>query len=210
MKTIISILCLFAIILTGASFAQTKTTETMTTKDSMMDGVRTTITTTISETDDITPRNNMFSVSPVKYILFYNLTYFRKLSDRWAIGAGVSIPTFGGKIDNQTTISGFGANIEGRYYPDANAPRGFYIAPNIYYNTLSITDGGDDQFLWTTAGILLGYQFFPTKDFSVGCGVGIDYLIPSETFNGNSEDFSNSPFPRFVPALRFDIGYAWR
>jgi hypothetical protein len=179
------------------------------TKDTIIDGVTTTVTTTISETEDITPHNNMLSVSPVKYVLFYNLTYYRKISDMFVLGVGLSLPTFGGKIDNETKIGGFGANIEGRFYLNGNAPLGFYIAPNIYYNTISITDGGEDKFLWTTVGVLFGFQFFPTKNFSVGCGVGFDYFMPSETNAGEPITDANQ-FERAFPAIRFDFGYAWK
>src|SRR2546423_2109974 len=120
MKTIIASFAL-AVIITGAAFAQTRTTETRTTKDSTIGGVTTTITTTVSETEDITPRNNMLSVSPVKYILFYNLTYYRKFSDMWVLGIGLSGPTFGGHLDKDVSVGGFGANFEARYYPSGTA-----------------------------------------------------------------------------------------
>lgn len=198
-----------ALLISGTVIAQTRTTETRMTKDTTIDGTATTVTTTIIDAEDITPRNNILSVSPVKYILFYNLTYYRKLSDMWVIGAGLSIPTFGGKLDDETTIGGFGANIEGRFYPNGNAPKGFYIAPNLYYNTLSITDGGDYKYLWTTVGVLFGFQFFPARDFSLGCGIGFDYFIPSATNNGQTIT-DLDPFQRVLPAIRFDFGYAWK
>jgi hypothetical protein len=204
---------LLTLLISGATFAQIRTTETRSTKDTTINGVTTTVTTTISETEDITPHNNMLTVSPVKYIVFYNLTYYRKLSDMWVIGAGLSGPTFGGKIDNSTSIGGYGINLEARYYPKGTAPLGFYIAPNFYYNTVSVTDGTNYEYLWMTGGILLGFQFFPTQDFSVGCGIGVDYFVPTEKRDGQTVSADNQdilPGTRMLPAIRFDFGYAWK
>ena len=35
----------------------------------------------ISQTEDITPRNSMIVINPLKFLLFYNISYFHKISD---------------------------------------------------------------------------------------------------------------------------------
>jgi hypothetical protein len=93
-------------------------------------------------------------------------------------------------------------NLEIRFYPSGRTLRGFYLAPNISYNELS------DQEMSThpiSIGILAGWQWFPGDDFAIGLGIGIDY------YNGtvNEEGGEIESYHGKVPALRFDIGYAW-
>lgn len=67
-------------------------------------------------------------VSPLKIFLFYNLSYFRRLSSNVVVGGGAQIPTLAGLI-------GFGVNAEMRFHPSGKAMRGFYIAPNVSYGS---------------------------------------------------------------------------
>ena len=46
----------------------------------------------ISETQDITPRNSMLIINPLKFLLFYNLSYFHKVSEQVAMGGGQTAP----------------------------------------------------------------------------------------------------------------------
>jgi hypothetical protein len=150
---------------------------------------------TIAEAEDITPRNSMIVINPLKFLLFYNISYFYKISDATVIGAGVQMPT-------PKDISGFGVNAEARVYPSGNNLRGFYIAPNVSYNSLT-DDEEDEAVSITSVGGLVGWQWFPGDQFAMGLGIGIDYYF----FSGDDEDFED--MDGFAPALRFDIGYAW-
>jgi len=149
----------------------------------------------ISQTEDITPRNSMIIINPLKFLLFYNISYFQKVSDNVVVGGGVQIPTISG-------LNGFGANAEVRVYPNGENLRGFYIAPNISFNHLSNEDGSTSPFSF---GVLVGWQWFPGDQFALGFGIGADYYIG--TITENNGDFEN--YSGMVPALRFDIGYAW-
>jgi len=149
----------------------------------------------ISQTEDITPRNSMIIINPLKFLLFYNISYFQKVSDNVVVGGGVQIPTISG-------LNGFGANAEVRVYPNGKNLRGFYIAPNISFNHLSNEDGSTSPFSF---GVLVGWQWFPGDQFALGFGIGADYYIG--TITENNGDFEN--YSGMVPALRFDIGYAW-
>jgi len=54
-------------------------------------------------------------------------------------------------------------------------------------------------------GGLIGWQCFPDDDFAIDLGLGIDYYIAS--VDRYSTAFSN--YSGTLPAVRFDIGYAW-
>jgi hypothetical protein len=207
MRTFLLVLTGVLLLSSSQAFAQTKTTETKTIKDSATGVVRTETSTSVSTSEDITPRNNMLLVNPLKFFLFYNLTYYRRLNESVAFGVGASIPGFLGQ-----NFGGIGANAELRFYPGSKALHGFYIAPNFYYNTLSVSaSSGSDEASVTlsTAGILAGWQWFPSDDFALGFALGVDYYIVSAKDNGNPVDVSNV-FPRTFPALRFDLGYTWK
>lgn len=183
-----------SIAFTIAAFAQVKTTETRTTTDSTGNTV-TTNSVIISKSEDITPRVGMINVNPLKFFLFYNLTFYTRLSDRTALGIGAQTPTLKG-------INGFGLNAEFRIYPSGRSLRGFYFAPNVSYNVLE-SDDSDDKVTPFSMGVLLGWQWFPGDDFSIGLGLGIDYY----SIDTKDDDFNT--IDGTVPAVRFDIGYAW-
>ncbi|MBN1300484.1 MAG: hypothetical protein JW995_04650 [Melioribacteraceae bacterium] len=145
--------------------------------------------TIISVTEDITPRNNMIAVNPLKFFLFYNITYYHKIEDQTVLGIGIQAPTISG-------VDGIGINAEIRFHPKGKNMRGFYIAPNISYNNLE----GTGVF---SIGGLVGWQWFPGEEFAIGLGIGVDYYA----FKGDENDLSD--FNGTAPALRFDIGYAW-
>jgi hypothetical protein len=153
--------------------------------------------TIVSTSEDVTPREDMIVINPLKFFLFYNLSYFHKVSDKVAVGAGFQIPTIGG-------LGGFGINGEVRIYPSGKTLRGFYVAPNISYNHLTVNDENDGTSAFSI-GALIGWQWFPGEDFAIGLGIGVDYYTGSLEDNG--DDFSN--YSGTVPAVRFDIGYAW-
>jgi hypothetical protein len=176
------------------SIAQNKTTEKKVTVDSK--GVKdSTESVIISKTEDITPRTNMFVINPLKFFLFYNLSYFHKIDNNIAIGGGIQFPTL-------KDINGFGVNAEIRFHPSKKALRGFYIAPNFSFNSLS-TSGSSSNVLVSSIGVLLGWQWFPGEDFAMGLGIGIDHYFVSNSKNAFHSYDGN------VPAVRFDIGYAW-
>jgi len=147
--------------------------------------------TVISTSEDITPRNDMIVINPLKFFLFYNVSYYHKISDKVALGGGFQIPTIKG-------LGGIGVNAELRYYPSGKTLRGFYFAPNTSYNRLSVSDEPASA---GSIGVLIGWQWFPGDDFAIGLGIGIDY------YTGENSEFPN--ISGTVPAIRFDVGYAW-
>lgn len=99
-------------------------------------------------------------------------------------------------------IKGFGLNAEVRIHPSKKAIRGFYVAPNISFNSLGSSESNDDATA-TSLGVLVGWQWFPSDEFAMGLGIGIDHYFLSGPKNSFQDYDGNSP------AIRFDIGYAW-
>jgi hypothetical protein len=149
----------------------------------------------ISRSEDVTPRTSVLLVNPLKFFLLYNLSYMHRVSPSLVIGGGMQLPTVAG-------VHGLGVNAEVRIHPSGKAPRGFYIAPNVGYTSLEAGNATANPF---SIGILLGWQWFPGDDFAIGLGIGADYYSGSTSVN----DGDIGKFDGMVPALRFDIGYAW-
>ncbi|MEE9431036.1 MAG: hypothetical protein V3V16_08355 [Melioribacteraceae bacterium] len=190
------LLLLITIIFTISLTAQTQTKEKKKTVNTETGDTVYTESTTISTTEDITPREDMIVINPLKFFFFYNISYFHKISDKVALGGGFQIPTI-------TGLGGIGVNAELRYYPSAKTLRGFYFAPNISYNNFTVVR--DEGFSTFSIGGLVGWQWFPGDDFAIGLGLGIDYYTGS--VDKYDSDFSN--YSGTLPAVRFDIGYAW-
>jgi hypothetical protein len=173
------------------SLAQDKTTEKRSSKDST-GKVTITESEIISKTEDITPRNYMIIINPLKFFLFYNINFYARVNPNIALGFGVQTPTLSG-------LSGIGANAEIRIHPRGKSLKGFYVAPNFSIN--SITSGSSTA-TFSSIGVLLGWQWFPGEDFAMGLGIGIDnYFGSTDRVAFNSIGLA--------PALRFDIGFAW-
>jgi hypothetical protein len=194
MKTL-SLALLIGGLLISSNFGQERTDEKKWTIDSQTGDTLFTSSVIISKSEDITPRNSMVVINPLKFLVFYNISYFQKLTEGAAIGVGLQIPTISG-------VNGFGINAEARFYPKGNNLRGFYFAPNFSYNNLT-EEGDNENVSITSAGGLVGWQWFPGEQFAMGLGIGVDYYF----FSGNVDDFED--YNGFAPALRFDIGFAW-
>ena len=196
---LVIILFLFGV---RTSDAQIRTEGTKTEVDSVTGQSKTTSYVDVKKEEDITPRHNMIVVNPLKFFLFYNLSYFHAFSKTIAGGIGLQTPTF-------NNISGFGVNAEVRFYPSEKALRGFYVAPNFSFNSLKFVgysyDNSDTKFDATSIGVLLGWQWFPGDDFAMGLGIGLDHYFGSASNAGYFKSYNGN-----VPALRFDIGYAWK
>jgi len=194
MKTL-SLALLLGVVMLSSGFGQEKTDENKWTIDPETGDTIYTESVIISKSEDITPRSSMIIINPLKFLLFYNISYFHKINDGAAIGGGIQVPTISG-------LNGFGVNAEARFYPNGNNLKGFYFAPNVSYNNLS-SDNSDASVSISSVGGLIGWQWFPGEQFALGLGIGVDYYF----FSGEDEDFSK--INGTAPALRFDIGYAW-
>lgn len=194
MKTL-SLALLIGLAIFASGFGQERTDEKKWTIDPMTGDTIYSEATIISQSEDITPRSSMIIINPLKFLLFYNISYFHKINDGLAIGGGIQMPTISG-------LNGFGVNAEARFYPKGKNLKGFYFAPNVSYNNLS-SDGSDASVSITSVGGLVGWQWFPGEQFAMGLGIGVDYYF----FSGDSDVYTK--LDGTVPLLRFDIGYAW-
>ena len=194
MKKSLLIFGLLFLLISNVSNGQEKTIEKRVTTNSKgeKDSTEAVI---ISKTEDITLINNIITINPLKFILFYNLNYYARIDNNLVIGGGIQTPTL-------KDIEGFGINIEMRIHPSKKAPRGFYFAPNFSYNTLTTTGSKSSANVFSI-GILVGWQWFPGTDFAMGLGIGFDHYMISNSQSA----FSN--YDGNAPALRFDVGYAW-
>lgn len=178
-----------------SSFGQIRTEETRKTVDPQKGDTVVTQSVILSKSEDITPRTDVLIINPLKFLLFYNLSLMHRISPNIAVGGGFQIPTPEG-------VDGWGLNAEIRIHPSGKAPRGFYVAPNVSYNNLH---GGGDEVTPFSYGVLVGWQWFPGDEFAIGLGIGIDhYSMSTSHKSGNLTKYEGN-----VPALRFDIGYAW-
>ena len=194
MKTL-SLALLVGAAIFASGFGQERTDEKKWTIDPATGDTIYSEATIISQSEDITPRSSMIIINPLKFLLFYNISYFHKINDGLAIGGGIQMPTISG-------LNGFGVNAEARFYPKGKNLKGFYFAPNVSYNNLS-SDGSDASVSITSVGGLVGWQWFPGEQFAMGLGIGVDYYF----FSGDSDVYTK--LDGTVPLLRFDIGYAW-
>ncbi|MGA9291444.1 MAG: hypothetical protein WBV81_02575 [Ignavibacteriaceae bacterium] len=174
--------------------AQTRTSEVKVIVNEMTGDTTYVSSISLSKSEDITPRNDLIVINPLKFLLFYNLSYFHKFNDNLIAGGGIQIPTISG-------MSGSGFNAEVRFYPKGNNMRGFYIAPNISLNHISAGSLSSTPF---SIGALIGWQWFPGDQFALGLGIGIDHY-----FGSVKDDNTFHNYNGIAPALRFDIGFAW-
>lgn len=193
MKYLITIL-MITLIFSSMLFAQTKTSEVKILVNEKTGDTTYISSVSLSKIEDITPRNDLIVINPLKFLLFYNFSYFHKFSENVIAGGGFQIPTISG-------ISGVGFNAELRFYPKGNNMGGFYIAPNISFNHISAESLSSDPF---SIGTLFGWQWFPGDQFAIGLGIGIDHY-----FGSVKDHYEFHNYNGFAPALRFDIGFAW-
>ena len=198
MKKFTGIMVLLVVLASATAVAQERSEETVTTTDST--GATTTVKIVrVSETEDISITKNLVVINPLKFFLLYNIGYVRAVTPSIAIGGSIQTPTPAG-------ISGFGFNLEARFYPSARYLRGFYVMPNISQNWFT-SEGSDETITAFSVGGMVGWQWFPGDEFGIGLGLGIDrYFLGSNSEDESSDLYS---FEGTVPALRFDIGYAW-
>ena len=217
------LIAIISLMIAGASSthlrAQTKVEQHTVTVDSATGKRTVTTDTIIKKEEDITPYTEMVNINPLAFILAYNLTWVHKLSASTAVsvGAEYAVPH---------EITAWGVLGEFRFYPSHKSMHGFYLAPNFsyaqasnaYYYSYDTSSGMGNSGYYTaqmlTVGLLIGWQWFPADNFSMGLAFGMSDYIPINSHTGDSFNdvgwfggmYGNSGV---YPALRFDLGYAW-
>ncbi len=80
MKTLLLSL-LIGLAVFSSAFGQERTDEKKWTIDPETGDTIYTEAVVISQSEDITPRNNLIIINPLKFLLFYNISYFHKLGE---------------------------------------------------------------------------------------------------------------------------------
>ncbi len=217
MKKIVAAAGLFSIISLYSATAQIKTVETTSTTDSTTGKTEIVTVSKISTTEDLTVRKHMIYLDPIKFFAFFNINYLYALNNNVALGGGIQTPTalldYG--YGNDDGVTGFGFNVEGRFYPSAKMFRGFHLSGNFSYNHVNYSDYDSDANKMTAKsadptalGVALGWHWYPWDEFATEIAIGADYnMSPTE----DPIPFINMIDARkgITPSLRFNIGYAW-
>src|SRR5258708_2864245 len=103
----ICVFILFCTVLAINSFAQIRSEGTRTEKDSTTGAVKTTTFVEVKNEEVITPRHNMITINPLKFFLFWNLSYYHSFNSLIAAGLGFQAPSL-------SHIGGIGINAEVR------------------------------------------------------------------------------------------------
>jgi hypothetical protein len=206
------------LVLTATGLAQTKRTEetkteSQTNVDSTSGKVTTVSTvTSVASTEDITPRTHMISSDPIKFWQFYNISYYRAISPQIVVGGGIQLPTALGDRE----MTGFGVNLEARFYLSGKPFRGFHLNPVFTFNSISY-----ESYMWdsqgptnakikdtpASIGLLMGWHWYPWEEFGTQIAFGADYNISGTSESGILGLASEKV--GVVPSARFTVGYSW-
>lgn len=168
----------------------------ITTQASGLLGSQPTQTTNISLVKK-TKSDNPQNVIKIKLFPFLwrvtSLQYERTLKDNLSIACDVNFMFYSASISSSSlqsakaSYTGFGVSPELRFYPGANAPRGFFIAPYATYFTMGLKVEGKDANGSTGSasisginaiggGALLGWKWLIADVFAIEAHLGVNYL----------------------------------
>ncbi|MCU0425167.1 MAG: hypothetical protein MUF71_06015 [Candidatus Kapabacteria bacterium] len=178
------------------------------------------------------PTRHLIYAAPVRMIWMANIGYMRAISNTFAFGGNIDIPT---AIDSRVQ-SGFGISVEGRYYPGGNGLRGFYLAPGLNFHSFQAMQYSfgpvtptmpnprttPTQVTATPFSVAaIGGWVFNWGDLSLDFGLGFKaHLIsgtPSNTatfpvYYGGERGVGAVGFDSFsgtMPVFRVNVGYSW-
>lgn len=202
--------------------AQEKRIETRTTEtdvDSLGDGkvVRSETFTSLSTTEDMTVKNHMIALDPVKFFTLFNIGYQHAITPQITVGGSVQATT------QLVQAEGWGIAAEGRFYPDGHPFRSFHVDASLGYNDITTEEHSYEyetgkestetiQIAPVTAGVKIGWHWYPWKDLAVDAALGADYNFGGDP---DSRELWNSSLPfmsaahGITPSVRINIGYAW-
>jgi len=142
---------------------------------------------------------NVFKINPISLAFGnFNLSYQRALSDASAIqiGANYWYKILGEEVSGIGVRGGYQFFLTNRAKP---SPEGFYIGPQIAYN--SLTDKNSDEKVTAFGiGLMLGYQWVWDSGVTLDLGAGPMYQFADETSTGTS-------YEGFLPNITIAIGY---
>ncbi len=159
-------------------------------------------------------KNNSFKANPLGLLFgLGKINYERKLNDSMSAQLGLSYFSFS---NSGNSFSGLGLVPEVRFYVGGNAIEGFYVAPFMKYNGLTLEDK-DSEFKGRLnayrGGAKAGMQWLMGKNenFIIDLAFGGKYSdFNIKVKEGSSDNFdSEDLFEGFSPELHFAIGFAF-
>lgn len=185
--------------------------------------------------EDITPpTRHLIYAAPIRMIWMANIGYMHSLTNMFAVGGNLELPT---SVDSRV-LRGFGASVEGRFYPGANGLRGFYLAPGLNLHTFTV-----NQYDYNTTPILqpngtwsspqpreitvtpfslevVGGWVFNWGDLSLDFGLGfkthlsggVDPAVVTPNTYITERGLSSVGLDSFsgtMPVFRINVGYSW-
>ena len=142
---------------------------------------------------------NVIKINPISLAFGnFNLSYQRAIGSSSAIqiGANYLYKLFGSEV------SGFGLRGSYQFFLTGRAkeaPEGFYIGPQIAYNSFKekLTDVSVSTFGF---GLMVGYQWIWKSGMALDLGIGPMYVIESDSETEES-------FEGFLPNVIIALGY---
>lgn len=142
---------------------------------------------------------NVIKINPIGLAFGnFNLSYQRGLSDASAlqIGANYWYRIFGADVSGIGVRGAYQFFLTNRVKP---APEGFYIGPQVSYN--SITEKETDESVSAFGvGLMLGYQWIWQSGVTLDIGAGPMYQFASESS-------TNTSYEGFLPNITIAVGY---
>lgn len=142
---------------------------------------------------------NVIKINPISLAFGnFNLSYQRAIGKSSAvqIGANYWYRIFGTEVRGFGIRGGYQFFLTGR---TKSAPEGFYIGPQLGYNSLK-EKSTDETASTFGVGVLLGYQWIWKSGVALDLGAGPMYVFAT---NENTEE----TFDGFLPNITIAIGY---
>jgi hypothetical protein len=142
---------------------------------------------------------NVLKINPIGLAFGnFNLNYQRGLTDATAIqiGANYWYKIFGEDVSGVGIRGSYQFFITNKVKP---APEGFYIGPQVSYNSIKDKDSQESVNAFGV-GLMLGYQWIWASGVTLDLGAGPMYQFADETSTGIS-------YEGFLPNITIAIGY---
>lgn len=153
--------------------------------------------------DEAPPPKNIIVADVGLHVV--GLGYQRSLSPQVAIQltASLYVPWTQSAVGaEKTQVAGIIGRLRLFVYPDARAPRGFWLSPFLQAGVANETrDSVVQQGTVWAAGASVGWAWLPWNRISIALGAGVQY---------HSGKFPVGPgFERFYPQVEANLGYAF-
>lgn len=158
-------------------------------------------------------QRNVIKVNPIAMAFgSISFSYETLISDNGAIEVSAAYTSIGVSVGSDADVkaNGFGLGLGYKAYfsKTKDAPRGWYVEPNLGYSSISTgANEADGSVSLFNLGALGGYQWIfggSESGFALDLGLGFNYI------NGSSSgDVSGLTLSGVIPAGKVSIGYGF-